>query len=516
MCLKFARIWPALFLFVLSLQVRPTAAQAPSSSLGIFENQSDVGSVVPAGTLTYSPSAGTYTVTAAGINLWSTEDGFHFVWKKLSGDLSLTADIDFPDKSGDQSPHRKAILMVRQTLDADGAYADIAQHGSGLTALQYRRAKGVNTQSTEINIDPPKRVRLEKRGDVFTMFVSNHGEPLHQVGASIKLHLEGPFYVGIGLSSHNPAVTEKAIFSNVELKELTPPATPAQLTLYSTLQTIDIPDNARRATVLLSEPGRFMAPNWSRDGKSLVYTKDGRIYTISVAGGTPQLLDIGDATNCSGSHGFSPDGKWFALSCATADHPDRRVFIIPATGGKTRLVTENTGYFHSWSPDGKTILFTRGGGHGSGNIYSISVDGGPETALTTGTGLSDDPDCSPDGKYIYFNTDRWGGMQIGRMRPDGSQPEQVTFDDFKNWTPHPSPDGKSIVFISYDPSVTTHAANKDIALRILSPSDNKIRTLVNLIGGDGSMNVPNWSPDSKSLTFVSYQMLPAEDNGSTE
>jgi hypothetical protein len=516
MSLRLTRSLFALFLFSLYLHPQPLDAQSAASSLGIFEGQSDVGSVVPAGTLTYSPAAGTYTITAAGINLWSTEDGFHFVWKKLSGDLSLTADIDFPDKTGDHSPHRKAVLIVRQTLDADGAYADAAQHGSGLTALQYRRAKGVNTQSAEVIVDPPRRVRLEKRGDTFTMFLSNHGEPLHQVGASIKLHLDGPFYVGIGLSSHNPAVTEKVVFSNVELKQLAPPATPAQLTLYSTLQAIEIAENARRATLLYSEPAHFMAPNWSRDGKSLVFTNDGRIYTIPVAGGAPQVLNVGNLTNCSGSHGFSPDGKWFALTCAAADNPDRRVYIIPATGGTPRLVTQNTGWFHSWSPDGKTIAFTRGAGHGSGNIYSISVDGGPETALTTGTGLSDDPDYSPDGKYIYFNTDRWGGMQIGRMRPDGSQPEQVTFDEFKNWTPHPSPDGKSIVFISYNLDVTTHAANKDIVLRILSTDDKKIRTLVNLVGGDGSMNVANWSPDSKSLAFVSYQMLPAEANGSTE
>lgn len=506
----------ALLLLVLCVHYRPLIAQSTTGSLGIFDGQSDVGSVAPPGTLAYSPSADTYTITAAGINLWSTTDGFHFVWKRLSGDLSLTADIDFPIKTGDHSPHRKAVLMVRQTLDADGAYADVAQHGSGLTALQYRRAKGDNTQSAELNIDPPKRVRLEKRGDVFTMFVSNHGEPLHQVGASIKLHLDEPFYVGIGLSSHDPAVTEKVTFSNVELKQLTPSPTPARLTLYSTLQTIDIADNARRGTILFSAPGRSMAPNWSRDGKSLAFTRDGRIYTVPVSGGTPQLLDVGDLTNCSGSHGFSPDGKWFALTCSAAGQPDHRVYIIPAAGGKPRLLAQNISWFHSWSPDGKTILFTRGAGHGSGNIYSISVDGGPETALTTGTGLSDDPDYSPDGKYIYFNTDRWGGMQIGRMRPDGSQPEQVTFDEFRNWTPHPSPDGKSIVFISYDPSVTTHAANKDIALRIFSPEDKEIRTLVNLIGGDGSMNVPNWSPDSKSLAFVSYQILPAEDDGSTE
>ena len=366
----------------------------------------------------------------------------------------------------------------------------------------------------------PRRVRLEKRGDTFTMFLSNHGEPLHQVGASIKLHLDGPFYAGIGLSSHDPAVTEKVTFSNVELKQLTPPATPAKMALYSTLQTIEVAEGSRRATLVYSGPVHFQAPNWSRDGWFLVFNQDGRIFGIPVAGGAPKAIDTGAVNGCTGSHGFSPDGKWLAITCSAPDHPEKRVYIIPSDGGTARLVTDNPGYFHSWSPDGKTILFTRGAGHGIGNIYAISVDGGPETALTTGTGLSDDPDYSPDGKYIYFNTDRWGGMQIGRMRPDGSQPEQVTFDEFRNWTPHPSPDGKSIVFISYDPSVTTHAANKDIALRILSindkASDNKIRPLVNLIGGDGSMNVPNWSPDSKSVAFVSYQMLPADDNGSTE
>jgi Tol biopolymer transport system component len=298
-------------------------------------------------------------------------------------------------------------------------------------------------------------------------------------------------------------------------------STSGALVLYSTLQTIPVNDAAPRATVLLSEPGRSMAPNWSRDGKTIVFTRDGRINSIPVNGGAAQELNVGGLVNCSGSHGFSPDGKWFALSCATPDHADRRVFIIPAGGGTPRPLTENTGYFHSWSPDGKTILYTRGTKNGL-TIFAISVDGGPETAISSGTGIDDDPDYSPDGRYIYFNTNRWGGMQIARMRPDGSHVEQVTFDEFKNWTPHPSPDGKSVVFLSYDPSVTTHAANKDVALRILSPgggnlspNGSKIRTLMNLVGGDGTMNVANWSPDSKRIAFVSYQMQPSGESGST-
>jgi TolB protein len=502
---------PASLVFALCLSPLSLAAQS-NGTLGIFEHQSDVGSVVPPGTI--NCASGACTLTAAGINLWSTIDGFHFAWKKLSGDFALTADIDFPDKSADHSPHRKAVLMIRQTLDADSPYVDVAQHGSGMTALQYRRAKGANTQDIEVKIDAPRRVRLEKRADVFTMFVSNHGEPLHQDGASISLHLEEPMFVGIGLSSHDPAVTEKAIFSNVDLKPLTSPVAAPQLVLYSTVQAIDVADNFRRATVISSQAAHAQAPNWSRDGKNIVFNQDGRMFQAPAAGGgVPQPIDTGSATNCSGSHGFSPDGKWLAITCSSPGHPDRRVSIIPASGGEPRTLTENTSYFHSWSPDGKTILFTRGGPHSTGNIYSVPVEGGAETPLTAGTGLSDDPDFSPDGKWIYFNTDRWGGMQIGRMHADGSQPEQVTFDQFKNWSPHPSPDGKMIVFISYAPDVTTHAANKNIALRILSTTDNSIRTLVNLVGGDGSMNVTNWSPDSKSCAFVSYQMLPAPETG---
>ena len=224
--------------------------------LGIFESQTDVGSVVPPGVTVYDPASKTYTISSAGENLWSTTDAFHFVWKKMSGDVSLTADIDFPIKTGNPNPHRKALLMFRQTLDADGVYADAALHGSGLTALQYRRTPGATTQDIELDISAPKKLRLEKRGDTITMFLSMADEPLHQVGSSIKLHLQEPFYVGLGVCSHNKDVTEKAIFSNVELQSLTHSSS-AQLTLYSTLQTIGIQDNFRTARMVYTSQGTF-------------------------------------------------------------------------------------------------------------------------------------------------------------------------------------------------------------------------------------------------------------------
>ena len=508
-----AKSTAALFAMVCgSMLVSTTVlAQAGPGRLGVFEDQSDVGAVSPAGTAAFDAGRGAYDVTSAGANMWSTVDAFHFVWKKVSGDISLTADITFPETAGTHDPHRKAVLMLRQTLDPDGVYVDAAQHGSGMTALQYRRDRGATTQDIELNIEAPRRMRLEKRGDTVTMFLSNHGEPLHQVGASVNLHLEEPFYAGIGVCSHNKDAVEKATFAHVTIEP--PETTAGQPILYSTLQTIGIEDNFRRAMVVRTAPEKMEAPNWSRDGKTLIFNRDGHIWTIPVEGGSATMLNTGAATKCTGSHGLSPDGKLLAISCSIPRKPETRVYIVPANGGEPRLLTENpSSYFHSWSPDGKTILFTRPNHAGGGNILSIPVEGGTEKALTTGTGISDDPDYSADGQWVYFNSDRGGGpMQIWRMRPDGSGAEQVTSDEFNNWTPHPSPDGKSILILSYDKGVTGHPANKGIALRILNVSDGKIRTLVNIVGGAGSDNVPNWAPDGTHFAFVTFQMLPPED-----
>jgi TolB protein len=499
-------------------------AQAGSGVLGIFEGQTDVGSVTPPGTAAFDQTAGTYTIASAGANLWSTTDGFHLVWKKVSGDVVLTAEVKLAEANATASPHRKALLIFRQTLDADALYADAAVHGNGETALQYRSAAGDTTQDIAFDLGAPRRMRLEKRGDTITLFVSMGDEPLHQVGASIRMHFEGPFYAGLGVCAHNKDTVEKATFANVDLKPLGTAATPASKVLCSTLKTIAIDNSARMAFSVVTGKGQMEAPNWSRDGKALIFNHAGKMWTVPVAVGEGKALDmsqaseiaVGDATDCTGSHGLSPDGKLLAITCVTPGNPGRRVYVVAAGGGSPRMVTEKPdSYFHSWSPDGKTIAFTRPS-HGSGNIYSIAVEGGAETALTTGTGISDDPDYSPDGTWIYFNSDRAGGMQIFRMRADGTGVEQLTRDEKRNWTPHPSPDGKSILILSYDKEVTGHPANKDVMLRILDADTGKVRNLTRIVGGSGSDNVPNWAPDGAHFAFVSYQMLPATESGSTE
>ena len=508
----------ALSRLLLPLSIALIAANIPASiraqskrPLGIFESQSDVGSVVPAGTATYDEATKSYTITAAGENMWLKQDAFHYLYKKASGDLALTADIVFPNPGGNE--HRKAALVLRQTLDADAIYADASVHGNGMTAIQYRPAKAAFTQDVELNIQIPRRIRIEKRGDTFTMFISEKGEPLHPAGATIYTHLEGTFYIGLAVCSHNKDVTEKAIFSNVDLEPLSPLPTPDPSTkpaIISTLQTISIEPQYRRSIVVYSAPTYFEAPNWSRDGKTLIFDQGGKIMTVSAEGGTPQILNTGAAINCTGSHGLSPDGKLLAISCAMPDKPGTRVYTLPSTGGEPHMVTENpASYWHTWSPDGKTLVFVRP--HEKIlDLVAIPVEGSKETKLTDSTGISDDPDYSPDGKYIYFNSNHGGGtMQIWRMHPDGTHPDQVTSDQRNNWTPHPSPDGKWIVYLSYDMSVTDHAVNKDVQLRLLSTADNSVTTLVSFFGGSGSFNVPSWAPDSHHLAYVSYQLVPA-------
>ena len=160
-----------------------------------------------------------------------------------------------------------------------------------------------------------------------------------------------------------------------------------------------------------------------------------------------------------------------------------------------------------WSPDGRTLAYCAERG-GDFDIYTISVHGGKETRLTDAPGLDDGPDYSPDGKYIYFNSDRSGQMEIWRMKSDGSDQVQFTpGDDYNGWFAHPSPDGKWIVFLSYDKSVKGHPPDRDVVLRLMSTSGGGPKILATLFGDQGTINVPSWSPDSKYVAFVSYRLV---------
>jgi TolB protein len=490
--------WIAVLCLGMALVPKLGLAQA----IGVFQDHGDVGTALHPGSASFEAEHGTYTLTGSGENMWLAADAFQFVWKKVTGDVALGANISFVGQG--KNEHRKAVLMIRQSLDADSVYADLALHGSGLTSLQYRDAKGAVTHEIQSNMSAPARLRIEKRGEYVYMFVAGPGEELHMAGGSTRVPLEGSFYVGIGVCSHDKDVVEKAVFSNVEVSELGPGAGATKL--FSTLETVTINSTDRR--VVYVAPERFEAPNWTQDGTAFLFNRSGHIERLKVGGGKPEVIDTGFATRCNNDHGISPDAQGLAISDNSQGDGESRVYIVSITGGTPRRITEKSpSYWHGWSPDGKTLAFV-GKRDGDFDIYTIPAAGGDEVRLTTAKGLDDGPEYSPDGKYIYFNSERTGHMQIWRMHADGSEQEQVTHDDFNNWFPHISPDGKWMVFLTYDKSVTGHPENKDVMLRLMSLSDNNITVLAKLFGGQGTINVPSWSPDSKQVAFVSYQLIP--------
>jgi TolB protein len=481
------------------------AARMTTSAARMFESHTDVGKVLHPGSVEYNTAKQTYTIASSGENMWLKKDAFHFAWKKASGDVTVTADISFLGKGVNE--HRKAVLMIRQSLDADSAYADVALHGSGLTSLQYREEKGATTHEIQANVSAPKRLGLVKRGMYFSMWLADEGGEFRLASGSTRIGLKEPFYMGIGVCSHEENVVEKAVFSNVSLKAETA-ATAASSALYSTLEVISVDSMDRR--VVYIAPERFEAPNWMPD-EHLLFNRNGRLEKIPVTGGTPQVLDTGFATRCNNDHLISPDATQLGLSDNSQEDHESLVYILPIGGGTPRRITRNSpSYLHGWSPDGKTLAFV-GERNGDFDIYTIPAAGGEETRLTTAKGLDDGPEYSPDGKFIYFNSERTGHMQIWRMRSDGSEQEQVTFGEENDWFPHIAPNGEWMVFLTYDKSVSGHPENKDVSLRLMSLKEKKITVLAKLFGGQGTINVPSWSPDSTQLAFVSFQLSPKED-----
>jgi hypothetical protein len=487
---------------------REAQAEQNRGVLGLFEASGDVGTVLHPGSVDYDSGKSTYTIAGSGENMWSTKDAYQFVWKQMSGDVSLSADISFIGTGG--NAHRKAVLMIRQSLDADSVYVDIARHGNGMTALQFRTETGGVTNEIESPSWGPAHLRIEKHGAYFTMWLAfeKGGDP-QTAAASPRIELKEPFYVGIGVCSHDRDAVEKAVFSDVKL---TAPKAAASLrekeaVLYSFLESMPVESNDRTAVYVAQ--GRFEAPNWTHDGKEFLFNREGRILRLPADGkGKPVQLDTGFAVRCNNDHGISPDSSLLAISDNSQGDHESRVYTLPFAGGSPRRITENApSYWHGWSPDGKTLAFV-GKRNDDFDIYSIPATGGEETRLTTAKGLDDGPEYSPDGKFIYFNSERTGHMQIWRMKADGSEQEPVFSDERNNWFPHISPDGKYMVFLSFDKSVTGHPENKDVELRLMTLADKKIKTIAQLFGGQGTINVPSWSPDSKSVAFVSYALLP--------
>jgi TolB protein len=263
-------------------------------------------------------------------------------------------------------------------------------------------------------------------------------------------------------------------------------------------------------TVLWSGERHFEAPNWSPDGKYLLLNSAGRLFKLLGAGGEPAEVDTGAVNRVNNDHGISPDGKLFVISAG-------QMYTVPASGGQPTQITNKTpSYYHGWSPDGKTLAFCANR-NGNFDLYAIPVTGGEEQRLTTHPGYDDGPDYSPDGTWIYFNSDRSGSWDIWRIPSGGAGPEdahaeRITSDDEEDWFPHPSPDGRWMVWISFDKGTKGHPANQNVRLKLAPANEGKpfvdrARVIKRLFGGQGTINVNSWAPDSKRFAYVRYELL---------
>jgi TolB protein len=490
------------------------ALACTGDEIGLFDGNTDVGDTPKKGSVELDRSTGDYRITGGGANIWAGVDAFQFAWKKVPGDFALSADVHFVGTGA--VAHRKAVLMIRQTLDPDSAYADVALHGDGLTSLQFRPAKGALTEEIRSDLKGPVRIRIERRAGQFTIYAGAAGEELKPAGPATVV-LTDPVYAGLGICSHDANTLETAVFSNVRLEPLLAP--PPRPQYSSKISIYDLHDRSIRTVYQTHEV--FEAPNWSPDGKYLLSNSRGRLFRIPVDGGgapEPEPLPLEPTLRCNNDHGFSPHGKEIALSASSPSSRQSQVYTAAVDGsGARRLVSEAPSYFHGWSPDGKYLAFVSQR-DGNFDLFRVPAGGGAEERLTHHAGYDDGPDYSPDGKWIYFNSNRSGKWDIWRMPADGAGPEdekaqRVTSEDVEDWFPHPSPDGKWLVFLAFPKGTANHNGKLEVELRMMplpkahvKPGQAKV--VAKLFGGQGTINVNSWSPDSKRFAFVIYEPLP--------
>jgi Tol biopolymer transport system component/regulation of enolase protein 1 (concanavalin A-like superfamily) len=489
------------------------AASPPDRPVGHFESHQDVGAPKLPGTADWNGATQEYTLTAAGTNMWDTRDEFHFAWRRLQGDFIVQARVEFIGDGVDL--HRKAGIIVRKNLDADSPYVDAALHGGdGLTSLQWRRTEGAVTEQAPMQAaSRADMIQLERKGDTYTLYAARFGEPfVKQQLADFELGDE--VFAGLFLCSHNADVIEQAVFQNVRIiRPARDGFVPYRDYIGSQLELLDVATGNRHIVYSSRQP--FEAPNWTADGTALMYNSSGRtepwgrIFRFDLLSRQPALVDTGFAIRNNNDHVLSFDGTMLAISDQSTDAGESTIFTLPVAGGVPARITPLTpSYMHSWSPDGKFLLYT-GGRNGEFDIYKIPSDGsGPEVRLTTARGVDDGPEYTADGKYIYFNSVRSGKMQIWRMTADGGNQERITNDEYNNWFPHISPDGKWIAMISYDDELdeidpSDHPYYKRVYLRLMPVAGGAPEVIAYVYGGQGTLNVPSWSPDSKTVAFIS-------------
>ncbi len=493
-----------LLIFALSCHL----AFAQLTPLGHFDHHQDVGNPIKQGSATYNAVDQIYTLKGAGINMWTKIDQFQFLWKKIKGDFTISATIKFIGQGA--AAHRKIGIMARDALTTNSRYADACVHGDNLTSLQYRLTDTSNTGQVTVLTYYPTDIEFSRRGNLFSFSAAVRGENYKTVTKEMELNEE--VYAGLFICSHVEDVIETAEFSNVRIIiPVQPDYRPYRDYIGSHLEVMDIATGHRK--ILHSEPHSIQAPNWTKDGKHLIYNSSaGILYKYALADGSIKELNTGELKSNNNDHVISYDGTKLAISHHVGEKRISTLYTLPIAGSDkpVQITSPDSGhsYLHSWSVDGRKLIFT-GQRKGQYDIWSIDIATKKETQLTNSPILDDGPEMSPNGQWIYFNSVRTGTMKLWRMKANGSQQEQVTFDEYNDWFPHFSPDGKQILYISFPKEIdpTQHPFYQRVYLRIMPTSGGVPKTIAYIYGGQGTINVPSWSPDGKKIAFVSNSKM---------
>ncbi len=472
--------------------------------LGIFDNHTDIGNCRNKGFAMYHRNDQTYTIEGAGINMWFERDEFHYLWTTIQGDFILRAKVKLLGEGVE--PHRKAGWIVRNNLDGNSPHVNAATHGDGLTSLQYRKTTGGETEEILSGDSFPDVIQLERKGNTYIMSTARFGEEFTSVQLD-SLQLDNEVYIGLYICSHNPDIIETATFRNVRIiRPADPEFQPYEDYIGSHLEVMDIKTGHRM--ILYSSAHSIQAPNWTKDGMKLIYNSKGHLYYFDLESHTISPLNTGFAINNNNDHVLSFDGKLLGISHHNKDDGGAStIYYLPVDGDSMPVAVTKPGvgasYLHGWSPDNKEMIFT-GNRDGKFNIFSIDISTGIERQLTDQVALDDGAEYSPDGKYIFFNSARTGKMKIWKMDADGRNQTQLTFDEYNDWFPHVSPDQKWIVFLSFPKDIdpADHPFYKHCLLRIMPYEGGQPRIICYLYGGQGTINVPGWSPDSRKISFV--------------
>jgi len=500
-------------LFYLAFLLIMAKASAQESQPNVFAHSGDIGNPAIKGSAHYNSADQSYSLKGSGYNIWFDRDEFFYTYSLLQGDFILTANFEFKGKG--ENKHRKVGWMVRESADGKSSHISAVLHGDGLTVLQWRESAGAAMRDPQDEIfamgSSYSIIQLERKGKTYIMRAAHKGEPLEIIGSRTMDKLPDKVLAGIFICSHDTAVSEEALVWNVRIDKPVPDSYDPGRDGYRgcRLEIINITDFKRR--VIYEKPSRFEAPNWMPDGRKLLFNMDGSLYTIPVTGGRITKLNTGSAASLNNDHGISFNGKLLAISNHRQGLPGggSSVYVLPLKGGTPKLITEETpSYWHGWSPDNKQVLYVAQRNGGSVyNIYRKSVNGGKEVALTSNKPGEHVDGCeySPDGRYIYYNGSHSGKMHLWRMKPDGSGREELTSEEYNDWFPHISPDGRWILFISFPSEVNPndHPSYKRVMLRLMPADGGKPVTVAYLYGGQGTINVPSWSPDSREVAFVS-------------